>query len=276
MLNDEPIGKLGCHKSPVNMGDFLVDTLLWDIRDDEQEISYWHEMSTVENQGTKGACVGHAYEAVKEWQEFQETGKYLQLSRQWIYEKARKKSGHKEGTTMKAGAEILREIGVPLEKYWLYTDDKINIGEPSSGADKNALIYRVNNTIYLRIKSETLLRGVLIKFGPTAIGVKVYKNWYRQEKGHIPTATFWERVQGVLGGHAICLTGHNPQTKEYEFKNSWSNRWGDEGYGYLTETEMKRIFMDGFALVDLPNEDLSSLLTVAHLSKKEQRQIWKA
>jgi len=267
--------KYGCIKSPVNKNDYLVDTLLSSItiRDLGQEISYRSEMSPVENQGQKGACVGHAYESTKEWQEYKEIDKHLQLSRQWIYELARKKSGHAEGTTMKAGAEILCELGVPLEKYWPYTEDKFNIGEPKKGAYKNALIYVTDSKVKVRIKSEDQLRAILLKFGPTSIGVKVYKNWYRHKNGHIPTASICERIEGVLGGHAICLTGHSPKNKEYEFKNSWG-AWGDEGYGYLTETEMKKAFLDGFALVDIPNTEKKYLMTVADLPEKEQGKLY--
>lgn len=261
----------GLYRSPVKETDYLIDTLLG-LRDEGQEISYHNEMSPIESQGKKGACVGHAYEATKEWQEYKETGKHLQLSRQWIYELARKKSNHAVGTTMLAGAEILRELGVPLETYWPYTEDRFNIGEPKEGAYKNALIYKVNNSVYLRIRSGTLLRQVLLKFGPVAIGMNVYKNWYRHKNGHIPTSTICERAQGVLGGHAICLVGHSPKNKEYEFKNSWGS-WGDSGYGYLTETEMKRSFLDGFALLDIPNKEHRYLMKVADLTEKEQKRL---
>jgi len=265
--------KFGCFNSPVRDTDYLIDTFLG-FRDDGEEISYRDEMSPVESQGKKGSCVGHAYESVKEWQEYKELGKHIQLSRQWIYELARKNSNHAEGTTMLAGAEILRILGVPLEEYWIYTDDVENIGQPKDGADENALIYKVNNTVYLRIKSEALLRQVLIKYGPVAIGVTVYENWYREKEGHIPTSTICERVKGALGGHAICLTGHSPKKKEYEFKNSWAESWGDLGFGYLTETEMKRSYMDGFALVDIPNKELRYIMKVADLSEKERKKLY--
>ena len=263
----------GCIKSPVKESDYLIDTLLLDTKDEGQEISFRDGMSPVENQGKKGSCVGHAYESVKEWQEHKELKKHIQLSRQWIYELARKKSNHAEGTTMLAGAEILRKLGVPLEKYWPYTDDKFNIGEPEDGAKENALIYRVSNLVYLRIRSEALLRETLLRFGPTAIGMTVYENWNRHKGGHIPTSNICERVWGgALGGHAICLTGHSPKNKEYEFKNSWGD-WGDSGYGYITETEMKRSFMDGFALVDIPNKERRYVMRVADLTEKEIKRL---
>lgn len=263
---------LGCIKSPVKNTDYLIDSFLG-IRDDGKPISFRNEMSPVENQGTLGSCVGHAYESVKEWQEYKELKKYIQLSRLWIYELSRKKAGYEEGSTMIAGAEILRELGVPLEEYWKYTDNKDKIGEPKKGAYENALIYRVDNLVYLRIRTESQLRQALLTFGPIAIGVTVYNNWYREERGHIPTSTICERARGALGGHAICLIGHNPETKEYEFKNSWSEKWGDKGYGFLTETEMKRSFMDGFALKDISNSDRRYIMKVADLSEREKRRI---
>ena len=273
-MSTNKLGTLGLYKSPVRMSDFLIDNFLEGVDDGGQEISYRDDMTPVKNQGRKGACVGFAYVGVKEYQEFEETGKVLDLSEQYLYERARVESGHSEGTTMKAGATILREMGVPLEKYWRYTDNKENIGRPKDGANKNAKVYRVNKTIYTRIRSHTQLRAALLEFGPIGIGVKVYSNWYRQKKGHIPTASICERAKGVLGGHAICLVGHSPENKEYCFKNSWSELWGDAGYGYITETDMKRTFMDGFALVDIENEEIPYVARVMGLPEKEQMRLF--
>ena len=37
----------------------------------------------------------------------------------------------------------------------------------------------------------------------------------------------------LRGGHAICVVGYDDDTQLFKFKNSWSNSWGDNGYGYL-------------------------------------------
>jgi len=36
-----------------------------------------------------------------------------------------------------------------------------------------------------------------------------------------------------IGGHALLMVGCNINTRLFKFRNSWSTRWGDNGYGYL-------------------------------------------
>lgn len=263
----------GCKKSPLKFSDYLITPLLLGVKDDGQDIDYSNEQSPVKNQMQKGSCVGFSGVAVKEYEEFKETGKFFDLSEQWLYEKARQKGGYTEGATLADAFYIVSHEGVPLEKYWPYTDDITNIGKPEEGADKNAMIYRISDKLYFRLTDAGQIRTTLLKFGSFQLGIKVYKNWYRQKDGHIPTSTICERVQGALGGHAINIVGSFPSKKEYKFKNSWGD-WGDKGYGYLTEIEMKQSFMDAFAWVDIANIDTNNILTVAQIPKMARKVLF--
>lgn len=267
------IGKLGCRKSPIKKTDYLIEPLLWDARDLGQDIDFTKEQSPVKNQKTLGACVGFSGVGIKEYEEYKETGKFLDLSEMWLYEKSRLKGGYDEGATLIDCYYILSHEGVPLEKYWRYADNKNNIGSPEKGAEENALIYRVDKKLYFRLTNVNQIRPTLLKYGPFQLAITVYKNWYRQKDGHIPTSTICERMQGALGGHAIAIIGSFSNEKEYKFKNSWSIEWGDAGFGYITETEMKQSFMDAFAWVDIKNVDTKNIYTIAKMPKKERRKL---
>ena len=257
--------KLGCIKSPVSKLDYIINPLLMGVKDEEQEIDFTKDQSPVKHQKDKGACVGFSGVAGKEYQEYKETGNFLDLSEQWLYEKARLLGGYEEGATLIDCFKILSKQGVPLDKFWRYTTDKRNIGSPKEGALENASIYRISDKLYFRLTKADQIRATLLKYGPIQIGVKVYKNWYRQKAGHIPNASLCERVQGALGGHAIWIVGHSPKNKEYKFKNSWGTKFGDKGYGYLTETDIKRSFMDAFAWVDIKNVDFEKIERVSNV-----------
>ena len=233
--------KLGLYKSPLDKRDFLVSTFVEDvIYKLPKKFSVRDKMSPVKNQGREGACVGFAGVAVKEYQEKIDYGftddRYVELSERFLYEESKKISGHREGTTLKACAKVLVDKGVCEEAYWEYIP-----GDPQqamTGTYFNAQKYKIKSG-YVRITNEKELKASLIKFGAIIIGVKVYRNWYRQRDGHIPNATFCDKIKGVLGGHAITITGFNNITQRYEFKNSWGESWGNSGYGYISFSEMK-------------------------------------
>jgi len=268
--------RLGLYKSPFDKRDYLVTTLVSDIIDKlPSKIDYTAEMSEVRNQGGEGACAGFAGTAIKEWMEFHDYDRYIDLSERFLYEEAKKISGHKEGTTLKAVAKVLVDKGICEEKFWPYEANKPR--QAYSGAYHNALKYKIE-PVYVRITNEKELKASLVKFGPLHIGVLVYRNWYRQKNGHIPDANWCERIQGYLGGHAIALVGYDDETKLYKFKNSWGTGWGQNGYGFLSYKEMRRTLMDAIQMIDIddPEEFKNTIiLRVANLTLRKRRKLRK-
>jgi hypothetical protein len=41
------------------------------------------------------------------------------------------------------------------------------------------------------------------------------------------------KKEKLIGGHAIALNGYDDEKKVFTFQNSWSQSWGDNGYGYI-------------------------------------------
>jgi len=270
---------LGLYKSKRDNRDFLVTPFLTKVFDKiPSKIDYTSLMTPVKHQGHEGSCAGHAGVAVKEYQEkidYNLSGEvYVDLSERFLYENAKKISGHSEGTTLIAIAKILVDKGVCRESFWPYKAG--DIGQPISGAEFDAYNFRVQ-PFYTRITNEKELKASLVKFGPTMIGVGVYRNWYREKDGRILDATFCDRIKGCLGGHAIVIVGYDDETKLYKFKNSWGTRWGQNGYGYLSYREMKRTLMDAIALVDINDEreyEDIELKQAKDLNWFERRKAW--
>lgn len=257
----------GVTKSPSDKRDLLVTSVLKYLTLPE-EVSYRKKMTPIRNQGREGSCTGHAACYLKEYQEKIDYNRFVPLSPRFIYEEAKRISGDKEGSTMKAVSQALIGTGICEDSFWPYIAN--DPGTPKDGAYENAIKFKVNAK-YTRITNEKELRGALAEIGPILAGVVVYKNWYRDKEGHIPNPSFWEKFQGPLGGHAITITGYSDKTKEYEFINSWGE-WGDQGFGYITYAHMKSIIMDSYALVDI--QDPLPYKTTNDLGFWEKRGMW--
>jgi len=65
------------------------------------------------------------------------------------------------------------------------------------------------------------------------IGFTVYESFESNDvalTGVVPMPQFGE---SVLGGHSVEICGYDIATRMFIFKNSWSDKWGDKGYGYM-------------------------------------------
>lgn len=239
--------RLGCKRSPKSKKDFLLSSISLKAKL-PAELSYRDKMTVIRNQMNEGACTGFAANYLKEYMEKIDYNKFIALSPRFAYEESKKISGSKEGSTMKATAEALIGKGICEDVFWPYIPNTTS--QPLPGAYENAERFKVQAK-YFRITNEVQLKNALVQYGPVLTGVVVYRNWYRQKDGHIPNSTFWDKMMGALGGHAITVCGYDNKTQEYLFINSWGKEWGDKGFGFITYKHMKSILMDAYALIDI-------------------------
>ena len=84
--------------------------------------------------------------------------------------------------------------------------------------------------------------------GPFLAGGEVFPEWMEERGGKIPLPG--EEAQ-TLGGHAICIVGYSRLGKFFKFKNSWGERWGETGYGYLPFDYLDSYCRDAWSATDL-------------------------
>ena len=63
---------------------------------------------------------------------------------------------------------------------------------------------------------------------PVVLGIRITHGFHQSQDGRIPMPA---SVRGLAGLHAILAVGFVGD--DVIFRNSWGERWGDQGYGYL-------------------------------------------
>jgi len=103
------------------------------------------------------------------------------------------------------------------------------------------------------------LRLSLAGKGPVVLGIEVFKGMLKTKTGIVPMP---KKNEGSLGGHVICAAGYNDDKGLVKFKNSWSKKWGEKGYGYLPYAYIERYMMDAWSSVDIEDPDPLTLASV--------------
>jgi len=223
-------------------------------------VDYTSEMSPVKDQKNLGSCTGFAIAAVKEWQERKEylreikEGSYYRrendqydLSEQWLYYKAKEIDPwpNEEGTSLRYVLKILQKQGVPPEEGWVYNDREKGEAKPWA-----KLIARWNfGGKYYRITSIPELKYALYDKGPVVIGIVCFEEIFNPgPSGIVP---YPRNPWMYYGGHAVAVVGYDDRRKLFKFKNSWSPRWGQNGYGYLPYKYIQDFMMDAWVMEDI-------------------------
>jgi hypothetical protein len=200
---------------------------------------------------------------MKEYQELLDYKKLVELSPRFVYSESKKIDGlpGSEGTTIRASMRVLEKTGVCQEKFWPYSPHQKD--QPKAGAKKNAQKFRIMT--YARILSLNELRLSLTSIGPVVLGIEVFKGMINAKAGLVPLPKAGETS---LGGHAICAVGYDDEKKLVKFKNSWSAKWGQKGFGYLPYTYIEQYMRDAWSSVDIEDPNPLTLANVLDYKKR--------
>jgi C1A family cysteine protease len=255
--------RLGCKQDKLDERDYLMRAYLPALKL-PAKVDHSGKMSPVRDQGDEGTCVGFASVAgMKEYQEKQDYSKLVGLSPRFLYNECKKIDGIPgEGTTIRTAMKVLKSLGVCQEKYWPYKPHQSD--KPKSGAKDNARKFNVFT--YARILNLGELKMSLVEKGPCVIGVQVFNGMMETKNGVVPLPA---KRESALGGHAICPVGYDDKKALVKFKNSWSNNWGDKGYGYLPYSYIDKYMMDAWSSVDVVDPNPLTLAMVLALVRNQ-------
>ncbi len=149
-----------------------------------------------------------------------------------------------EGTTDKdSGATIadairaLKQFGIAPDADWDYSDyAQRYLLKPSDQAFVDAKKHMdLDNIGHAEIvQSAEAIKTALISKHAVIIGISVYESFMSPLTAKTGLVRMPNTVtEKLLGGHALLVVGYDDENKWYVVKNSWGEKWGDQGYCYI-------------------------------------------
>jgi hypothetical protein len=156
---------------------------------------YWRDNAYAGNQGQTPHCVGFAW---MHWLVNQPIVQFIDPD--GIYQLAKLhdewKGEEYDGTSVRAGAKVLKLLGFVAEYRWAWD-------------------------------AQTVADAILEK-GPVVLGIDWYESMFEPGPDGLLV------VEGkVSGGHAILANGYDSRTRRFRLKQSWEPGWGD-GTGHAS------------------------------------------
>lgn len=190
--------------------------------------------SPVRNQLNIGSCVGFSTCAAVELLRRRDADEHSTIySPLFAYYYARIEDGL-EWKNIDAGAyirdsmKVAARIGVCPESRYLYKPQRFK-EQPPPSAVKEARRWKTG-AYYACNSTSEIMRAIASGF-PVVGGFSCFANMFTEEvdrTGHVPMPE-----GGFEGGHAVCFISYDTEARRFGFKNSWSEEWGDAGFGTL-------------------------------------------
>jgi len=250
----------------VNLGDVQQETRMMMARSPKPNsspqnlppaVDFRKSMTPVRDQGELGSCTAFAASGIVEYFEQKANKKFTPLSTMFTYKTTRNlmKVTGDTGAFLRTVMGSIALFGSPPEEYWEYNGN----GEGNNNRfDQEpppfcyAFASNFQSTRYLRIDQPNfvgqytlnLLKKFLQKQIPIMFGFTCFESLYQSNDngGKIPYPSSNEHM---IGGHAITMCGYDDKLEITNtvdgsktvgaiiIKNSWSEQWGDKGYGYI-------------------------------------------
>lgn len=193
----------------------------------------------IKSQGEQGACMSFSMVSVFEYFLKKNHAKSPDLSEQFLYYNARKRTGREqydEGSNSVASIQTLSEEGICSEELWPYKVDAY-AEEPLPEAYKDAKTRLVKRAVMVEKKIDTI-KSALVDGLPVIFSVDIFPSFGKGINGFIAMPTDEEvntlKESGENHAHAMVFCGFNEEQRVFKVRNSWGKDFGDRGYCYLS------------------------------------------
>ena len=191
-------------------------------------------MPPVYDQGDLGSCTANAVSAALDFDRRKQGESFETPSRLFVYYNERKDEGTvgtDSGASIRESIKAVTHYGACPESEWPYIVERF-AQRPGMKCYSDALLYE--GLTYLSVaQSTTALKSSLALGFPVCIGISVYESFESAAVAKTGVVPLPAKSEALLGGHAALLVGYSDATDHWTFRNSWSAKWGDAGYGYL-------------------------------------------
>jgi len=224
------------------------------------DLSEW--AGPVQFQGGFNTCNVHVVAGLVAYFEKKAHGREIAASRLFLYKAAKNflQSTDDAGVYIRQVMGVLKLLGVPPERYWPYPDPgsfkSPRTADPLLGKEPPAFCYAVANDYraitYYRLDEPGQETADLLRIAkahlaaqvPFGFGFPLYESIRgAQSTGRIP---YPSKPQQPLANHAVMAIGYDDAIEigrgvegaaktrgALRIKNSWSEAWGEKGYGWL-------------------------------------------
>lgn len=182
---------------------------------------FWRSSTYWGDQGETSQCVAYSWIHYIHHGPLTMPGKYPIVPPVEVYMQAQKidewPGENYDGTSVRAGAEVLKSLGYIAEYRWGYT-------------------------------LEELIQAVL-HIGPVVVGTDWLTGMFEPDANGFIRANGWP-----AGGHAYLIDGADTKNKYFRIKNSWGRNWAAKGNAFITFADMEYLINKPFAEICLAIE----------------------
>lgn len=135
--------------------------------------------------------------------------------------------GQDRGSSIIHAVDLFKNVGAATLRTMPYTLDYL--APPPPEARQEAPQFGTDGYERLDPKNTLAIKTALANNNIVIFGMRTFENFTRYRGG------VYDRTEGPnLGGHAMALVGYDDSKNAFLIMNSWSEQWGEQGFGWIT------------------------------------------